>query len=558
MNVQAGNAGFGSRAIGGLKRRAAWCLLASALVGLFASAAQAQNLDEMSLDRWKKLRETERYQLKIADDFYIKQNWKVAAAEYEKFQSLYEKSEGAPYAQLRWANCQVRLKKVNTAISDGYQTTIDYWPDSPEAIASSFYIGRSYKDTGELKKAKKSYQEVLKKHPDHLVAAYTAADLIEIAQQENDVPTQVAMWKKLTFDTKRTPWTNPTCEKASRELAAYYFSQVNVDEAVKAIETTYKKPEQVPPQVVALASASIAAMVADSKSQAKGEKLADNCVAWLKAHTPDDKSTPEKKAVAEESWFCVADIESAAKRDAKVLETYATALKVFGEDDAILGRQANWYKTRGKWDDARKTYNRYKNQVDGQSEIAQSWYQENQFEKAANAYRQVLALDPQNPIKWKPSIAYCYRRAGKTDDAVAAYDELVVDDKASPDRWQVEAAHTYREHGKYKEAIARYRLCNPSGNCYHWMAICHRALKEYNEAVGLYNQSIGAFPDSAPSSTYQKGLTYEEQGKKELAIKTLQQVCKQFPKDSHASVAHARLQDVFKITVTLGGDKTEN
>ncbi|MCC7419615.1 MAG: tetratricopeptide repeat protein [Planctomycetaceae bacterium] len=532
-------------------------LAALAAFAALTSAAEAQNLDEMTLDRWKKLRETERYQLKIADDFYIKQQWKIAAAEYEKFQSLYEKSEGASYAQLRWANCQVRLKKVNTAISDGYQTTIDYWPDSPEAIASAFYIGRSYKDTGELKKAKKAYQEVLKKHPDHLVAVYSAADMIEIAQQENDAPTQVAMWKKLTFDTKRTPWSRSACEKASRELAAHMFAQVNVDEAVKALETTYTKPEQVPPQIVALASGPIAQMVADSKSQAKGEKLADSCIAWLKSHTPDDKSTPEKKAIAEQSWFCVADIESAAKRDAKVLETYATALKVFGEDDAILGRQANWYKTRGKWDDARKTYNRYKNQVDGQAEIAQSWYQENQFEKAANAYRQVLALDPQNPIKWKPSIAYCYRRAGKTDDSVAAYDELVVDDKASPDRWQVEAAHTYREHGKYKEAIARYRLCNPSGNCYHWMAICHRALKEYGEAIGLYNQSIGAFPDSAPSSMYQKGLTYEEQGKKELAIKTLQQVCKQFPKDSHASVAHARLQDVFKVTVTLGGDKTD-
>ena len=41
-----------------------------------------------------------------------------------------------------------------------------------------------------------------------------------------------------------------------------------------------------------------------------------------------------------------------------------------------------------------------------------------------------------------------------------------------------------------------------------------------------------------------QGLTYEEQGKKELAIKTLQQVCKQYPKDSHASVAHACVRHV--------------
>mgnify|MGYP003546521939 CR=1 FL=1 len=46
-------------------------------------------------------------------------------------------------------------RRVNTAVSDGYQTVIDYWPDSPEAIAAAYYIGRCCKDTGELKKAKK-------------------------------------------------------------------------------------------------------------------------------------------------------------------------------------------------------------------------------------------------------------------------------------------------------------------------------------------------------------------------------------------------------------------
>jgi tetratricopeptide (TPR) repeat protein len=532
-------------------------MLVASVAFVTASSAFAQNLDEMSLDRWKKLRETERYQLKIADDFYIKQQWKVALDEYEKFQKLYPNSEGASYAQLRWSNCQVQLKRVNTAVKEGYQSLLDYFPDAPEATAAAFYIGRCYKDTGEVKKAKKAYQEVLTKYPKHLVAVLAAVDLIEIATNEKDAPTQLANWKRLTFDTQRTPWSHTHCERASRELAVYYFQQANVEEAVKSLETTYKKPEQIPPQIVALSSATITALVADSKSKAKGDKLADNAIALIKSRTPTDVSTPEKKAIAEDSWFCIADIESAAKRDAKVLETYAAALKAFGEDDAILGREANWYKTRGKWEEARKTYNRYKNQVEGQSEVAQSWYQENQFEKAAIAYRQVLALDPQNPVKWKPSIAYCYRRAGKTDDSVAAYDELVVDDKASPDRWQVEAAHTYREHGKYKEAIARYRLCNPSGDVYHWMASCHRVLKEHNEAIGLYNQSIGAFPASAPSAMYHKALTYEEQGKKELAIKTLQQVCKQFPKNPIASTAHARLNDVFNLRVTLGGAKED-
>ncbi len=50
---------------------------------------------------------------------------------------------------------------------------------------------------------------------------------------------------------------------------------------------------------------------------------------------------------------------------------------------------------------------------------------------------------------------------------------------------------------------------------------------------------------------------WEEAGKKEEAIKALQQVCKRFPKSQQASTAHVRLQDVYKISVTLGGAKEE-
>jgi TolA-binding protein len=51
--------------------------------------------------------------------------------------------------------------------------------------------------------------------------------------------------------------------------------------------------------------------------------------------------------------------------------------------------------------------------------------------------------------------------------------------------------------------------------------------------------------------------TLEESGQTERAIKGFQQVCKQFPKDSHASRAHAHLQNKYNISITLGGAKDE-
>ena len=103
---------------------AAWCVL-------WPPALQAGKLDQMSLKRWAKLCEVERYQLQIAEDYYTKKDWKVAGAEYEKYLTLYERSEAAPYAQLKWSLCRVKLRKANTAIKEGFQSLLDYWPESP-------------------------------------------------------------------------------------------------------------------------------------------------------------------------------------------------------------------------------------------------------------------------------------------------------------------------------------------------------------------------------------------------------------------------------------------
>ncbi len=118
-------------------------------------------------------------------------------------------------------------------------------------------------------------------------------------------------------------------------------------------------------------------------------------------------------------------------------------------------------------------------------------------------------------------------------------------------------ATCYRESGKYKEAIGHYRQCNNFPSNYQQMADCHRALKQYKDEIILYNQIVRGAPNSAPWATLQIGYTYEQSNRKEAAIKAFQTVCKNYPKDSHASRAHAHLQTRYKITVTLGGAKDE-
>ena len=143
-----------------------WVCLCLGMCGLISAPVSADELDELPIEGWKQLREVERYQLQIAEKYWREQNWITAAGEYEKFMELYEKSSGAPFAQLKWSLAQVKLKNQNTAIKEGFQTVIDYWPESQQAIAAAYYIGRTQKEIGRTREAKAGFKNVVAKHPD--------------------------------------------------------------------------------------------------------------------------------------------------------------------------------------------------------------------------------------------------------------------------------------------------------------------------------------------------------------------------------------------------------
>src|SRR5690348_4573716 len=132
------------------------------LVPATAWAAKGNaKLDEMSLDRWAKLTEVQRYQLNIAEKYYRESKWKIASDEYEGYVAKYQYTDGGSFAHLKWSLCQVKLEKLNSAVRDGFQTVIDVWPDSPEAVASSYLLGKTYKAMGDLGPAKEAYAKVL-------------------------------------------------------------------------------------------------------------------------------------------------------------------------------------------------------------------------------------------------------------------------------------------------------------------------------------------------------------------------------------------------------------
>jgi len=516
--------------------------------------ASAQQLDDLSLERWKELRENERYQLQIAEKYYRERNWKVAVAEYEKFMSLYEKSSGAPYAQLKWSLGQVHLRKQNTAIKEGFQSVVDYWPDSPEAIAAAFYIGQTYKAIGQAAKAKAAYREVVNKHGSHVAAVYAMADLAEMAVNEKDQAGRLDLLRKLTFDIKRSSATNGVCVTASQHLATYSFEKGNAEEAIKSLATTYP-PDQLPAQVVAYARQPLATMLAAPATKPQAEKIADGAIGWLRASLPADTTDAKAALLAWQTWYAIADLYALSARDAQVLQTYEQLAKSLGASDEALGRLAQFHKSRMKYEDARTVYRRYANAAEGLGQVAYSYREQSQWDSAVPIYNQLVGQDAENAPRWKSEMAATYRAAKKWKEATGVYEDLIASDSKNHGRWRWELAMTHREAGQYKEAIGHFRQCENFPENFKQMAWCHRQLKEPNEAILLYRQIVASDPNSAPWALLQVGHTQEEGGQKEPAIQTFQQVCKRYPKDSHASLAHAHLQTKYKISITLGGVK---
>jgi tetratricopeptide (TPR) repeat protein len=526
------------------------------VIALVAVPLAANELDELSLEGWKQLREVERYQLQIAEKYWREQNWKAAAGEYEKFMELYEQSNGAPFAQLKWSLAQVKLRKQNTAIKEGFQTVLDYWPESPEAVAASYYLGATLREIGRLKEAKAALKTVTAKHPEHLAAVFALNELAAIADAENDAQARADVWKKLTFDIKRTPSSAPACVQASQQLANHSFRAGAFDDGVKALATTYDA-KLLPAHVAQFVRQPIYDLTGAAESKAKGEKLADQAIAWLRQATPADRSTDEAKLLARQTLFAIADLTTVARRDEQVPAAYESILQNFPGDDEALGRLAAWYKSKTNFDKARETYRRYANKFEGQGQVAYSYREQQNWTAAIAEYQQLLGQDAAGKNKWKAELAATLRAAQKPAEAIALYEELYKDDAANGNRWRWEVACTHRDAGQLKEAIGHFRQCTNFPENYQQMAACHRQLKQPAEAIAIYNQIAAGSKPTAPWALLQVAYTREEAGEKEPAIQAFQQVCKRFPKDAHASVAHAHLQQQYKISVTLGGAAEE-
>mgnify|MGYP001986181990 FL=1 len=491
-------------------------VLATCLWSLLSPTAFAalSPIEQIQIATFEKMRDVERYQIKIAEKHYTKGEYKIALAEYEKFLTLYEKSPGAPYAQLMWSHAMMHLKKPKTAMREGFQSVIDYWPESHEATVAAYCIADSYRTMGEVKDAQKAFRFLIKEYPKHNIAVRSRVDLLHYARLHKDEDERLSILNDLTFNVERTKTASTTCIKAAHELAELHFFAQRLEAGKKALSTTYTGPKLFD-SVVSLSAKTVQHLLKEASTKSAAIKLGDQLLATLRAET---LIRPE---IAKGLLYRAADLHATLGRPSDTWRLYDEIGERFGVNDGLRGRQATWCISREKRDQARRIYGEFEDVVTGQKAIAGMYLEEGKVNEAIEVYRHLLEIDGDHSGDHFWAIAGCYEKLSD-----------------------------------WKKALASYRQVDRFPQNYFAIAKCHRRLGEQKEAIVLYNQ-CKVVDNAAPAATLEIGFTYEEAKDKEKAIRTFQLTCKRYPKSPQASRAHSHLQNKYNINVTLGGTEEE-
>ena len=520
---------------------------------VLTKAARLTYLEQMPIEAYAKLREIEKHQLKIAEKFYLKGAPKAAAAEYDKFLTLYERSAGGPYSLLMWAHCQVKLRLVNTAVRDGFKSVIDYWPDSHEAVVSSFMIGKCHLLNGEPSKADKVFAQLAEDFPKHSLATLSRVEMLGIATTRKDKDRQVELWTDIAYKTPKTKETASHRASAARSLAAHFFQENEFQKAVEALDTYYDKnrPDHLH-AVHDVCNSVVSRLFRSPETKTRAEKLGDGLISFVEQALPNDSQEKKDKDRTRDLLERITSVYKSLDRDKQVLATYERMGKILGMDDDILGSMAAWHKGKKRIEQARSIYGRYKDKVNGRRAIAASYREEKNYEEAVRQYLSLIGLDKDREADWQRDVVGTWRDAYKWDKAIATYQILL---KVDPDRyseynWGI--AECWEKQSKWKEAILSYRQTDKFPEAYFRMAECHRHLKKWNEGLILLNQAR-SHENVADRAQHRIAQFYELSGQKEKAIKSFQITCKKYPKSRYASISHAHLQTKYGISVTLGG-----
>jgi TolA-binding protein len=468
---------------------------------------------KLPADRWTRLTEEERHQLTRAERYVEQNNFKSALAEYELFIQLYGKSEVASYAQFMFAECTRRLGQVNGAINE-FRNVIDYFPDSIDAGNAQYSIGVCQTQGGDVEQAVVAFEKVSAKWPKADFGALARSELCAIYWRLGKVEKWLPHMEYLATG-EYTDSTNLHAN-SQRRFLMHRLIENKPAEALALIDPKRKKDA-----LTTFSEWAVEALRVQNVSALYGEKgtkalpgIAATTVTFIEKESAAATDAEQKTAFEHR---CARILASAGVSD-KAMERFAALAKKNPDNDTIRSEYAAHLRASGKRGEARLVYHELKNQYVADTEIAETYGEENNWKSCIEAYQAMLNKHPQqaNQIQWR--LGEVLSRTGKYPEAIACYNQ------------------------SQREPQSLFRI-----------AECQGSMKQHDAAIQTLVGVLNFFKSAAPEAQYRIAGHYAAKGDKEAAIRTLKTVCKVHLSTSWAGKAHQDLSLTYGIDVTLGG-----
>ena len=295
----------------------------------------------------------------------------------------------------------MHLKKPKTALRDGFQSVIDYWPDSEEATIAAYCIADAYRTMGEVNDAQKAFRFLIKEYPTHEIAVRSRLDLLHYARLQKDEVEQLSILNDLTYTVERNEKSKAACADASRELAQIHFFAQNFSEGKKALATTHEG-DALFDAVYDMSAKTVGHLLGKPETRAAALKLGDQLLNELRVESA------RRPNIEKELLYRAVGLNGTLGRPSEIWKIYTEIGERFGRDDGLLAKMAEWYKSRDKRPEARRIYSEFKDQVAGLKSIAGMDLEEGKIKEAMEVYRKLITVDGDHAGDYLWSIASCY------------------------------------------------------------------------------------------------------------------------------------------------------
>ena len=313
----------------------------------------------------------------------------------------------------------MHLKKPKTALRDGFQSVIDYWPESHEATVAAYCIADAYRTHGRGQggpgRLPFPHQGIPgSRHRGPL--ARRPAPLRPAPPGRGGTP-RPAQRSHLSGQTHRGLESQPASTPAANSPSSTSSPSGSTRERRPSPPPTPARSSSTP--FTACPPRPSATCSRNPPPGPPPSSSADQLLATLRAETIERPELDEGPPLPRRR----PQRHPRPPRPTRG-SIYEEIGERFGRDDDLLGRMAEWCKQRDKRDEARRIYGEFKDVVAGRKNIAAMFLEEGKVAEAIEVFRKLIEIDGDHAGDYLWSIAGCYEKLSDWKKAIATYRQI--------------------------------------------------------------------------------------------------------------------------------------